>query len=252
LDFGVRKMPRFYVPHPHIENELLKIEGDEVKHIRKVLRLKAGDEIGIFNGEGKEYEGKIIEEGPSSVEIRIQNSFISEKESHLEITLAQSLLKGEKMDYLIQKATELGVKEIIPFFSSRSIPRFEKSVSLKRQRRWEKIAVEASKQSGRAVVPKINPLQDYSEMIKNISPDFLGLVLWEKEGAKLKEIFEGSKEKRKIFFIVGPEGGLSQEEVVLAKQNDFVPVILGKRILRSETASLCLLSILQYEWGDIG
>jgi 16S rRNA (uracil1498-N3)-methyltransferase len=245
-------MPRFYVPYPRIENELLRIEGDEVKHIKKVLRLKAGDEMIVFDGSGKEYEGKIIEVGPSSVEIRIQNSFISKKESHLEITLAQSLLKGEKMDYLIQKATELGVKEIIPFFSSRSIPRFEKTVSLMRRRRWEKIAVGASKQSGRGVVPKIEPVQDYSEMIKNIPPDFIRLVLWEKEGEKLKEILEGSKEKRKIFFIVGPEGGLSQEEVGLAKQNDFIPVTLGKRILRSETASLCLLSILQYEWGDIG
>jgi 16S rRNA (uracil1498-N3)-methyltransferase len=245
-------MPRFYVPYPRIENELLRIEGDEVKHIKKVLRLKAGDEMIVFDGSGKEYEGKIIEVGPSSVEIRIQNSFISKKDSYLEITLAQSLLKGEKMDYLIQKATELGVKEIIPFFSSRSIPRFEKTVSLMRCRRWEKIAVGASKQSGRGVVPKIEPVQDYSEMIKNIPPDFLRLVLWEKEGEKLKEILEGSKEKRKIFFIVGPEGGLSQEEVGLAKQNDFIPVTLGKRILRSETASLCLLSILQYEWGDIG
>jgi 16S rRNA (uracil1498-N3)-methyltransferase len=245
-------MPRFYVPYPRIENELLRIEGDEVKHIRKVLRLKSGDEMIVFDGSGKEYEGKIIEVGSSSVEIRIQNSFISKKESHLEITLAQSLLKGEKMDYLIQKATELGVKEIIPFFSSRSVPRFEKTVSLKRRRRWEKIAVGASKQSGRGVVPKIEPVQDYSEMIKNIPADFIRLVLWEKEGEKLKEILEGSKEKRKIFFIVGPEGGLSQEEVGLAKQNDLIPVTLGKRILRSETASLCLLSILQYEWGDIG
>jgi 16S rRNA (uracil1498-N3)-methyltransferase len=245
-------MPRFYVSHPHIENGLLKVEGDEVKHIRKVLRLKAGDGIVIFNGTGKEYEGRIVEEGPSSVEIIIENIFASEKESHIEITLAQSLLKGEKMDYLVQKATELGVKEIMPFLSSRSIPRLEKSVSLRRWRRWEKIAVTASKQCGRGVVPKIEPLQDYSEMLRNISPGSLHLVFWEKEGAKLKEVLEGLKEKIKIFFIVGPEGGLSQEEVGLAKENGFIPVTLGKRILRSETVSLCFLSILQYEWGDIG
>jgi 16S rRNA (uracil1498-N3)-methyltransferase len=245
-------MPRFYVSHPHIENGLLEVEGDEVKHIRKVLRLKAGDEIVVFNGRGKEYEGRIVKEGPSSVEIMIQNIFISENESHLEITLAQSLLKGEKMDYLVQKATELGVKEIIPFFSSRSIPRLEKSVSLRRWRRWEKIAVAASKQCGRGVVPKIEPLQNFSEMLKNISPESLRLVLWEKEGTKLNEILEGLKEKIKIFFIVGPEGGLCQEEVGLAKEYGFIPVTLGKRILRSETASLCFLSILQYEWGDMG
>lgn len=245
-------MPRFYVSEPRIENGMLRIEGDEVRHIRRVLRLKVGDEIVVFNGLTKEYEGKIVEEDPSSVMIMIQNILSSKKESLLEITLAQSLLKGEKMDYLIQKATELGVEEIIPFFSSRSVPLLEKPRRLRRHHRWEKIAIEASKQCGRGVISKIEPLQNYSEMLQNISPDFLRLILWEKKGARLKEVLEGSKEKTKIFFIVGPEGGLSQEEVGLAKQKGFIPVTLGKRILRSETASLCLLSILQYEWGDIG
>jgi 16S rRNA (uracil1498-N3)-methyltransferase len=245
-------MPRFYVPQPQIENGMLRIEGDEVKHIRKVLRLKAGDEIVVFNGTGKEYEGKIVEEGPSSAVIMIQSILSSERESPLEITLAQSLLKGEKMDYLIQKATELGVKEIIPFHSSRSVPLIEKSRRLRRHHRWEKIAIEASKQCGRGVIPKIEILRDYDEMLQNVSLDFFRLILLEKEGTRLKDALEGSKEKRKLFFVVGPEGGLSQEEVGLAKEKDFIPVTLGKRILRSETASLCLLSILQYEWGDIG
>lgn len=245
-------MARFYVPQPHFERDMLRIEGDEVRHIRKVLRLKAGDEIVVFDGSGKEYGGKIIEEGPSSVVILVESILSTKKESPLEITLAQSLLKGEKMDYLIQKATELGVKEIIPFFSSRSVPLLERSRRLRRHDRWERIVIEASKQCGRGVVPKILPLQDYSEMLQNISTDLLRLIIWEKEGERLKEVLEGSKEKRKIFFIIGPEGGLNQEEVGDAKEKGFIPVTLGKRILRSETASLCLLSILQYEWGDIG
>ena len=249
---GSKTMARFYVPQPRIEKGMLRIEGDEVRHIRRVLRLRTGDEIIVFDGSAKEYEGMIVEDGPSSVVIRIQNIFSSKKESPLEITLAQSVLKGEKMDYLIQKATELGVKEIIPFFSSRSVPLLEKSRSLKRHRRWERIAIEASKQCGRGVVPKIEPLQDYSEMLQNIPPNFLRLILCEKEGARLKEALEGLKEKVKVFFIVGPEGGLNQEEVGHAKEKGFIPVTLGKRILRSETASLCLLSILQYEWGDMG
>jgi len=245
-------MPRFYVSQPRIENGMLKVEGDEVRHIRRVLRLRGGDEIVVFNGLGKEYEGRIVGEGPSSVVIMIQNMLSSKKESPLEITLAQSLLKGEKMENLIQKATELGVKEILPFLSSRSVPLLEKSRRLKRYHRWGKIAIEASKQCGRGVIPRIEPLQDYYEMLQNISGDFLRLILWEKEEARLKELLEGSKEKRKIFFIVGPEGGLSEEEVGLAREKGFIPVTLGKRILRSETASLCVLSILQYEWGDIG
>jgi len=245
-------MSRFYVPTPQIEKGMLRIEGNEVKHIRRVLRLKAGDEIIVFDSLGKEYEGTIIEETTSSVVIKIQNIFLSKRDSPLDVTLAQSLLKGEKMDYLIQKATELGVKEIIPFFSSRSVPLLEKSGRLKRHHRWGRIAIEASKQCGRGVVPKIEPLQDYSEMLQIASPGSLRLILWEREGGQLKEVLERPKEKTRIFFIIGPEGGFSQEEVEEAKRAGFIPVTLGRRILRAETASLCLLSILQYEQGDIG
>lgn len=245
-------MARFYVPQPRIEKGMLRIEGNEVKHIRRVLRLKTEDTIVVFDGLGKVYEGTIVDEEPSSVVIQIQNSFFSKRESQLEVTLAQSLLKGEKMDYLIQKATELGVKEIIPFFSSRSVPLLEKSKKLKRHLRWERIAIEASKQCGRGIMPKVESLQDYSQMLQIASPDSLRLLLWEREGFKLKEVFERSKEKAKIFFVIGPEGGFSQGEVEEAKKAGFIPVTLGGRILRAETASLCLLSILQYEWGDIG
>src|SRR3989337_630167 len=115
-------MARFYVPRPKIEEGLLKIEGEEVRHIRKVLRLGTGDEIVVLDGAGMEYRGTIVESGPSVVVIKVSDILSSTTESGLEVTLAQSHLKGEKMDYLIQKATELGVKEIIPFFSSRSIP----------------------------------------------------------------------------------------------------------------------------------
>ena len=245
-------MARFYVPQPQIEKGVLKVEGEEVKHIRKVLRLKAGDEITVFDGLGKEFEGTIVEEGLSSVVIRIQNVYSSKRDSPLEVTLAQSLLKGEKMDYLIQKATELGIQEIIPFLSSRSVPLLEKPRRLKRHHRWERIAIEASKQCGRGVVPKIESLQDYSDMLRMASPNTLRLILWEREGIKLKEILERSKERKKIFFIIGPEGGFSQGEVEEAKRAEFIPVTLGRRILRAETASLCFLSILQYEQGDIG
>jgi 16S rRNA (uracil1498-N3)-methyltransferase len=245
-------MARFYVPQPRIEKGLLKVEGEEVKHIRKVLRLKEGDEITVFDGLGKEFEGTIVEERLSSVVIRVKSVSSSKTDSLLEVTLAQSLLKGEKMDYLIQKATELGVKEIIPFLSSRSVPLLEKSKNQKRHHRWERIAIEASKQCGRGVIPRIEFLQDYSEMLPKASPNALRLILWEREGIRLKEILERSKEKKRIFFVIGPEGGLSQGEVDEAEGAGFIAVTLGRRILRAETASLCLLSILQYEQGDMG
>ena len=245
-------MARFYVPHPQIEDGILRIEGDEVRHIRKVLRLKGGDEIFIFDGSGKEHAGTIIEEGPFSVSIKIRNSFFSPEEANLSITLAQSLLKGEKMDYLIQKATELGVKRIVPFNSSRSIPLLEESRRSERHLRWEKIAIAASKQCGRRVLPQIDPPGNYPQILGSMPEDSLRLILWERGGEKLKEILKPFRKEKEIYFIVGPEGGLSQKEVEMATKALFIPIAMGERILRSETASLCLLSILQYEWGDMG
>lgn len=245
-------MPRFYLPHPRIEEGRLRIEGAEVKHIRRVLRLKTGDEITVFDGVSNEYHGTIVEEGPSSVVILIKNALTSRKESPLAIILAQSLLKGEKMDFLIQKATELGITAIVPFLSSRSVPLPDNSATLQRHRRWERIASEASKQCGRGVVPKIEPLQHYSDLLQRSFPDFLRLILSEGKGERLKDVLESAGSKEKVLFIVGPEGGMSPSEVELAIKSRYVSVNLGQRILRSETASLCLLSILQYAWGDIG
>jgi len=245
-------MARFYVPRPKIEKGVLTIAGDEVRHIRRVLRLRVGDELSVFDGSGKEYEGAIVEESAFSVSIQVKNILPSKRESSLEITLAQSLLKGEKMDYLIQKATELGVKRVVPFISSRSIPLLEKSKGLERRRRWEKIVIEASKQCGRGVLSEVDPPRDYSELLGSVPGDCLRLILWETEEEKLKNVLKRVERNKKIFFIVGPEGGLSREEVEEARRIGFTPVSLGERVLRSETASLCLLSILQYEWGDIG
>ena len=245
-------MPRFFVSNPKIEKGKLKVEGQSVRHIRNVLRLRKGDGMTVFDGSGKEYEGTIVGESSSSVIMAIQEVLPSKTESPLEVTLAQSLLKGEKMDYLIQKATELGVREVVPFFSSRSVPLLEGSKRSARLRRWVKIAIEASKQCGRGMVPVIQPIQEYSGLLLSASQDSLRLILWEKEGARLGEVLTRVKEKTKVFFMVGPEGGFSQEEVENAKKAGFLPISLGERILRSETVSLSLLSILQYEWGDMG
>ena len=245
-------MARFYVPQPHVENGVLRVEGPEARHIRNVLRLKTGDPVTIFDGSAKEYDGSIVELGSSFVLVRVKKTSSPQRDSPLEITLAQSLLKGEKMDYVIQKATELGIKRMVPFFSSRSVPLLEKPKRLERQRRWERIAVEASKQCGRATLPEIKSLLDYDEMLCLAPEDALRFILWEREGVTLKHVLKRPPEKEKVFFIVGPEGGLSEQEVEESKRAGFVAVSLGKRIVRAETASLCLLSILQYEWGDIG
>lgn len=245
-------MARFFVPDPKIEDGLMQIKGHEARHIRRVLRLRTGDGIIVFDGSGREYEGVIIKEEPTAVLIKVSGLFSSKEESPIDIVLAQSLLKGEKMDYLIQKATELGVRRVIPFFSSRSIPLPDRSKTLERHQRWERIAIEASKQCGRGFIPKIEVLCDYSEMLSLASRESLRLILHEKEGRRLKEVLSDPQDRRRIFFVVGPEGGLTQKEIDESKGKEFVPVFMGERILRAETASLCLLSILQYKWGDIG
>jgi 16S rRNA (uracil1498-N3)-methyltransferase len=245
-------MPRFYVPQPRIVGGMIRLEGDEVKHIRRVLRLGVGDGILLFDGVSEEYEGAIVEEGPGFVLVRIDHVRTCRTESPLHLTLAQSLLKGEKMDYLIQKATELGVNRITPFFSSRSVPVLDGSRSQGRRCRWEKIALEASKQCGRGTLPEIEPIRSYSEMLLNVPPESVRLLLWEREGKRLKEVLETAGKAIEIFFIVGPEGGLSPDEVGEAGEAGFISVNLGRRILRAETAAVCLLSILQYEWGDMG
>ncbi len=245
-------MPRFYLPDPHIENDLLTIKGNEARHIRRSLRLRVGDEIVVFDGSGKEYEGRIVREEPTSVVIEVKNLISCLQDSFLEITLAQSLLKGEKMDYLVQKATELGVKKIVPFYSSRSVPLLEREKKVERRRRWERIAIEASKQCGRGFVPEIECPCDFSEMLSSVPPESLRLILYEGGGRRLKEVLKEGKDLRRIFFVVGPEGGMSPEEIEQSKERGFFQVFMGKRIMRSETASLCLLSILQYELGDIG
>jgi 16S rRNA (uracil1498-N3)-methyltransferase len=128
----------------------------------------------------------------------------------------------------------------------------DKPKKLRRYHRWEKIAIEACKQCGRIAVPKVEPLQDYSEMLGMAPSETLRLILWEKKGQGLKEVLKGPKGRTSIFFVVGPEGGMSDDEVGEAEKAGFIPITLGKTILRSETAALCLLSVLQYEWGDLG
>jgi 16S rRNA (uracil1498-N3)-methyltransferase len=231
---------------------MIRLEGHEVKHIRRVLRLGAGDEVLLFDGLSKEYEGTIVEEDPVSILVRIDHLRVCQTESPLHLTLAQSLLKGEKMDYLVQKATELGVRRIAPFFSSRSVPVLEESKSLGRHRRWEKIAIEASKQCGRGTVPEIETIRSYSELLEKVPPGSVRLLLWEREGDRLKKVLGTTTERIEVFFIVGPEGGLSLDEVDQARGLGFIPVNLGRRILRAETAGISFLSMLQYEWGDMG
>ncbi|MBW2636519.1 MAG: 16S rRNA (uracil(1498)-N(3))-methyltransferase [Deltaproteobacteria bacterium] len=246
--------PRIFSPEILNEGRLLELERENSQYIQNVLRLRKGDLISLFDGRGSEYAAAITElsEGNITVEIGAKKNA---RLPALKITLAQSLPKGSKMDFIIQKSTELGVDRIIPFISSRSIPRLSENKALERRKRWERIAVEASRQCGRAKIPEVTTIATFEEMLNLREEESLGILLWEDESERgIKEILRDERcgDSENFFVIVGPEGGFLKEEAEKAVARDFISATLGTLILRAETAPLAILSILQYEKGTFG
>ena len=230
-------MPRIFVP----QDQLPFITGSDVHYLKDVLRIKPGDEIEILDGNGTIYSATINNIQKDKIKLDIIRSSKSETEPAVGITLAQSLPKAKKMDFIIQKCTELGVSEIIPVITERSISKGEKTA------RWQKIAIEAAEQSGRASIPKVASLIDFKSLLKKAKEFDLALIPWEMEKTnRLKTILQKSS-FRNIIMLIGPEGGFSSQEVAEAKAAGFIPISLGKRILRAETAGMAMLSMMMYE-----
>lgn len=246
-------MSRFYIETPHRRGERIEISGAEARHIQKVLRLKEGDELAFFDGKGKEYWGTIATQDHHRITVKIMGTKAPSRESPIEVMLGQGLLKGDKMDYVFQKATEMGVSAILPFISSRTIPTVGGERAERRWSRWKRIVVESAKQCGRVIPPRVEGIRHFSSILEVSLHDFVKLILWEREERFLKERMRGiDKNSRKFLFLVGPEGGFCEEEISAAQARGFIPVGLGPRILRSETVGVAMLSILQYEFGDLG
>ncbi|MBI1910780.1 MAG: 16S rRNA (uracil(1498)-N(3))-methyltransferase [Deltaproteobacteria bacterium] len=239
-------MRRFFAENLTLDSKLAFIINDEFIHLKKVLRLKIGDEVALFNGKGLEFYGRIDSIEKDSAVVAIKEASESKAESPVDLILLQGLLKGDKNEFVIQKATELGVKEICFFSSSRTIPVINDSSS--KIARWRKASIEAAKQCGRSVLPGVN-LKTFKEAVESYSGS-LKILFWENDrvgGLKTALI----PNKKKIVALVGPEGGLDETEVNEAKKNGFIQASLGPRILKAETAALSVLSILQYELGDL-
>jgi len=226
-------------------------DAGEIRHIGKVLRLKAGDEVILFDGEGKEYHALLTRVSPREISLTLLREPSSvAAESPLRIILGLGLLKSSRFDWLVQKTTELGVAEVVPFFSLHVVPRWEESRTRSRQSRWEKIASEAAKQSGRAQVPRIHSPRSFEEILAMESKDTTKVILWEKEpAASLKNVLTSPVSP--IFVLIGPEGGFSDEEALRAREAGFQPIRLGPRILRAETAAIVIVSLLQFVLGDL-
>ena len=225
------------------------LEGPPLEALR-FQRARVGSIVTFTDCEGNDFRGRIIRLSREEASIFIFDAFPSPTESSLEIILLQALPEKERMELIIQKATELGVSAIVPFKSERSISLEEREAKQKKAHRWQEIAVKAVQQSRRAKVPRVEPYLSFHEALNSCGEDKLKIILWEKKGEHLREILR-QNHPQKIYVAVGPEGGFTEEEVTLAKEKGFIPVKLGQRILRTETAAITLVGILQYELGDL-
>jgi 16S rRNA (uracil1498-N3)-methyltransferase len=245
-------MPRFFVSKKNIQDDKGTIAGQGLRHLRKVLRLRPGDRVTLFDGEGWEHEGIVQSYTAQVGEIKILRSYQPERESSLHVTLAQAVGKGDKMDWVVEKATELGVGAIMPFLSGRTVPKLDREKMEKRRGRWQKIALSAAEQSGRTRIPEILEMCDFEELVRRPWPGKLKILFWEQERCQnLSQFQDEAPHPESLLLVIGPEGGLSADEASQALRHGFKSVRLGKRILRTETAALAALSIVQFLWGDM-
>ena len=253
LSQGELNVRRFFVPPEAFGDGSITITGDLFRHMAKVLRLKSNDTVLLADGKGNEFPGVILAIGRESLTVSLREP---RREPAVaagpRITLYQGLPKGDKMDLILQKATELGVAEIVPFAAARSVPRVRKGEENVRLARWQRIALEAARQSGRTSIPTVSWGGGLEEVLRR-SGDAAKLLLWEEErDNRLKETLARLPLPETIALIIGPEGGLTTEEAASARDCGFIPVSLGKRIVRTETAGIVMLAILQFYWGDLG
>jgi 16S rRNA (uracil1498-N3)-methyltransferase len=239
-------MLRIYLPDTHSVNNQISIPADKARYLASVLRCKEGDALVIFNGAGNCFRTRILKVGKKEVIADVLEKFPCNFESPVSITLVQSLLKGEKMDLVVQKTTELGVREIVPVVTERSQLRETRKTA-----RWQKIAEEASRQSGRTVIPVVHGPVSFQDIFTG--NDLRGFIFYEEEGVRLSDLVSSFiPHPSSLFIVVGPEGGFTKEEVELAKEKGLVAASLGKRILRAETAAIAAVTLAQYALGDMG
>jgi len=246
-------MRRFFVEKIDAEQAPFSITGPEARHIFRVMRMGPGDRFIIMDGKGARFLALIESAGSHEVRVCLEKPLPGPPASPVEIILCQGLLKSRKMDYLIQKTSELGVDSIIPFSSERTVVRLKKERLPGRMKHWREIARSSAKQSDRAAPAEIEDLLPLNELVaKWREEDSLKAVLWEEEESKdLKGLLGKSSCQKKFICMVGPEGGFSRQEIEAAKDAGFVAASLGHRILRSETAAIAVVAVVQYELGDL-
>lgn len=240
-------MHRFYVEQDLIRDNYISIIGSDVNHIKNVLRLRQGDEIVICNGQGKDYYCIINEVSDNEVVAAIDAVKDTAAELKSRIALFQGLPKKDKFELIIQKAVELGAAEIVPVMTGRVVVKLEdKKKEEKKLQRWQAIAMEAAKQSGRGIIPAVRPVHSFFDAVKALSRMELALIPYEKatDISITRELLGKIADYSRIGVFIGPEGGFEEEEIKLAMEHNIRPITLGRRILRTETAGLAILSMM--------
>lgn len=249
-------MRRFFIDPAKISGDTAVIDGPEARHLIKVLRLKAGEQVILFDGTGMIYTARVEGLVKNQVTVAILSAIPNDVESRPALYLGQALAKGKKMDFIIQKATELGVAGIRPFVSEHCVDRgLDAKREQRRVERWQRIALEACKQCDRPTPPVCLPPADFTTLVRESVDCDQKFIFWEAETTLgLKDVFTGNQATGAtgpVMMLIGPEGGFSREEVAEACTAGFQPVSLGRRILRTETAAVATIAILQYILGNL-
>jgi 16S rRNA (uracil1498-N3)-methyltransferase len=247
-------MVRLHVEPEQLATETVVVSAEDHHYLTRVLRLSPGDRVTLFDGRGGEADAEVSRVGPRAVELRVLERREAPPQRGPRMTLMQALARGEKLDLVVQKATELGVHCILPVSTARAVPRLEPLRSTSRLDRWRKIATQAARQSGRADVPEVQPVVTFAIALASAPRDALKLLF--QSGGKphpLKQaLSEITSPPSEIVAAIGPEGGFTDEEVARAKDAGFVVVGIGPRVLRTETAAVAVLAMIGYALGDLG
>ena len=238
-------MPRFYLPAPLAPHTTFSLPENIVRHIH-VLRLNTDDSITLFNGTGNDFAATLQTIGKRHAECHIHAQRQPENESPLAITLVQAVSSGERMDFTLQKSVELGVRAIQPIISERCVVRLSGDRADKRVQRWQDIVIAACEQSGRSIVPTVLPIVSFSDYLRQMPPE-LHLMMSLRRATTLRDIAPAPQTLR---LMIGPEGGWTPAEEQAALEAGVQTITLGKRVLRTETASLAVLAAMQVLWGD--
>jgi 16S rRNA (uracil1498-N3)-methyltransferase len=244
-------MRRFTLPPERVVDGRVTFDADESRHLTRVLRLRPGDTVVATDGAGRDYTVRLESVG-EAVTGTVLAAAAGPCESPLSLTLVQGVPKGDRMETIVRAATELGVARVLPALCERTVVRLEAGRWRERARRWQRVAREAAKQCGRAVIPEVEAPRPLADCLAAVATTDLALCPWEGGGASLGATLAAAGAPRSALVVVGPEGGLSAVEVEASRARGLTVVSLGPRILRTETAGPAIIAILQARFGDLG